>query len=65
MKWFEKLMKRLKCETYVRNVRILEKMRLTYLPDINGKYGGHLGNDGIRQMDKRDLEGRWSLGWRP
>ena len=50
-------------EYYVRAVNEAERNRMTYLPDIWGKYPD--SDNGLRPMDDRDIAGRWSLGWRP
>ena len=58
IKW---ILERWKYPDYVYNVRVMEELETTYLPDINGYYG----KVGLRTMDQRDIIGRWSLGWRP
>ncbi len=60
MDWLRKLLDRFTPETYVENVNIMEGHGMTYLPNINGKYGP-------RAFDERDVKGRPALakriGW--
>lgn len=58
IKW---VLERWRYPEYVYNVRTMEMLDTTYLPDIHGSYG----KVGLRTMDQRDIIGRWSLGWRP
>lgn len=58
MNWLRKILDRFTPDTYTQIVKGMEYTGLTFLPDINGKYGP-------RQMNQRDILGRWSLGWRP